>query len=70
MPGDAKSILTVVAPVNHWLERAILLHNKRYYKQLRPIPPLIVSNRARNTAQYAAQLMAIGCSIQRNTPLN
>jgi hypothetical protein len=54
MPGDAKSIITVVAPVNHWLERAILHHNKRYYKQLRPIPPLIDGNTARNTAQYPA----------------
>jgi len=55
MPGDPKSIHTVVATINRWLECTILHHNKRYYKQLRPIPCLIVGNRARNTAQFTAQ---------------
>jgi hypothetical protein len=55
MPGDAKSILTVVAPVNHWLERAILHHNKPYYNQLQPIPTLIVGNTALNRWQYTTQ---------------
>ena len=70
MPGDAKSILTVVDHINHWLDCAILHHNRRYYKQLQPIPRSIVGNRARDTAQYTAQLVTTGCSIQRNTPLN
>ncbi len=44
---DDQNNHTVVAPVNHWLERAIMHHNKHYYNQLQPIPHSMRANTKR-----------------------